>query len=290
MQTNRLQFLPTKWLYAPLAFLFFSVQPIHVKAQTSLKKLWATDTLLQTAESVLPEPGGDFLWVSCIEGAPSGKDGKGSIAQVEKTGKIRTLNWLKGLNAPKGMARFGNTLYVSDIDALVLIDVPSKTILQRIAVEGAKFLNDVAVDKKGMVYVSDMGTGKIHRFSDGKPEVWIEGLTSPNGVYCDGKEVFMLCNGSLLKAGEDKKTTIVAEGMDPSTDGIGRLKNEDFLVTCWMGAVYRISGSAKPELILDTRPQQSKTADLGLDPEKGILYIPTFFGNQVVAYQLSDFK
>ncbi len=34
-----------------------------------------------------------------------------------------TRSWIEGLDAPKGLSLSGNTLYVSDIDRLVAIDV-----------------------------------------------------------------------------------------------------------------------------------------------------------------------
>jgi hypothetical protein len=63
--------------------------------------------------------------------------------------------WVTGLDAPKGMAQYGNTLYVADVDRLVAVDTASGEITGTWAAEDAQFLNDVAVDKSGRVFVSN---------------------------------------------------------------------------------------------------------------------------------------
>src|SRR5215475_5602793 len=92
---------------------------IHAKAQHSVTKLWQTDSTLAIPESVLPEK--DVMYVSLIDGEPWGRDGKGGVGQLTKTGKITNANWITGLNAPKGLAIRGDLLYVADLDELVVI-------------------------------------------------------------------------------------------------------------------------------------------------------------------------
>jgi hypothetical protein len=60
----------------------------------SLVKKWQTDTLLKTPESVLYDAKGGILYVSNIDGAPDGKDGKGSIGKVGLDGKIIAVDWV----------------------------------------------------------------------------------------------------------------------------------------------------------------------------------------------------
>ncbi len=65
-------------------------------------------------------------------------------------------------------------LYVADISRVVVIDVASGRITAKVEIEGAKFLNDITVDKKGTVYVSDTGTGKIYTLKNNKAELYFE--------------------------------------------------------------------------------------------------------------------
>src|SRR6476661_4309301 len=96
---------------AALLFFIFSA-----KAQTHhLQKLWETDTVLAIPESVLLDFQKNILYVSLIDGAPWAVDGKGEIAILNMDGKVLNNKWITGLNAPKGMGKWGNKLYVADV-------------------------------------------------------------------------------------------------------------------------------------------------------------------------------
>ena len=60
------------------------------------------------------------------------------------------------LNAPKGMAIVGDTLWVADIDAVRGFNRKSGALVANIAVPGAKFLNDVTAGPDGL-YITDTG-------------------------------------------------------------------------------------------------------------------------------------
>src|SRR5581483_5844244 len=147
-----------------------------------LVKKWETDTLLKVPESVLYDAPGKILYVSNIDGQPWEKDGKGSVGKVGLDGKIIKVDWVTGLNAPKGLGLYNNKLYVADVDKVAVIDVTTASITQTIPVEGAQGLNDITVDKKGVVYVSDSKTKKIHRIENGQVTTLLDNLKGPNGV------------------------------------------------------------------------------------------------------------
>ena len=259
---------------------------ISFAQQHQLTKIWETDTLLKTPESALFYKKGGFLFNSNIDGKPAEKDGKGSIGKVALDGKIIKVDWVSGLNAPKGLGVFGNKLYAADLDEVVVIDIKKAKIIQHIHVEGATFLNDIAVDKKGIVYVSDTRTFKVHRIEDGKVTTLLENLKGPNGLYCENDNLYVLDKGSLLKVDADKKITSIADGMDPSTDGLEKVVDGEFLVTSWAGIAYYVKADGSKQVLFDNRTKKINSADIGFDPEKRIVYVPTFFGNKIVAYQL----
>lgn len=251
-----------------------------------LKKLWSSDTALAVPESVLYDPKENCLWVSCIDGQPLDKDGKGHIAQLKTDGRIIDKTWLSGLNAPKGMARFGRLLYVSDINELVIIDIPERKIVKKIPVEGASFLNDITAGEDGSIFISDMNTGKIHRFKDDQMTVYLEKLSHPNGILMAGNSLFILDSGKLFKHQAGVLQTI-ATGMDSSTDGLEMMKPGHFIVSAWNGLIYHVTDQGIVSELLDTRKMPSQTADIGFDPSTNTVYVPTFFKNNVVAYQLN---
>lgn len=256
-------------------------------ASAQLVKKWETEALLKTPESVLYDAGAKVLYVANIDGKePWAKDGAGSVGKVGLDGKIVAAEWVKGLEAPKGMGLHKGKLYVADIDRMVVIDVAKGAIAKTIPVPGAQRLNDVSVAKDGTIYVSDMQGLKIYALKDDKPSVYFEGgLKRPNGVLAHGDHLYILDSGALLKVDKNKKVERVAEGMDASTDGIEHVKGDEFIVSCWAGAVYHVKGK-EAHLLLDSRPQKPNTADIGYDARNRIVYVPTFFTNTVVAYEL----
>jgi len=268
------------------AFTLAATTSLHAAALQLIKK-WETPAQLKTPESVLFDAGGKVLYVANIDGKePWTKDGAGSIGKVGLDGKVIAVEWVKGLEAPKGMGLHRGKLYVADIDRMVVIDVAKGAIAQTIPVAGAQRLNDVSVTKDGTVYVSDMQGLKIYALRDGKPEVFFDsGLKRPNGVLAHGNDLMILDSGALLKVGKDKQVTRIAEGMDPSTDGIEHIKGDEFIVSCWAGALYHVKGG-QVHLLLDSRPQKPNTADIGYDAKNRMVYVPTFFTNTVVAYEL----
>ena len=262
-----------------------------LRAQSTLTEIWRTDEVLSTCESVLYDEDLDQLFVSCINGSPAEKNGKGFISVLKPDGTIKTLDWVEGLNAPKGMAILDGKLYVADIDQLVVINIKKAKIVERIPVDGATFLNDVAVSPDGKVYFTDSDTGFIWIYSGGKLQKWIaEGLERPNGLYIEEDRVLLTSSGSQdLKiinrsTGEAKVvTTDIGHG-----DGIVFTGTKGFYITSsWSGEVFLISPDYNKLSLLKTSDQEINSADIGFNMKEQVVYVPTFFDNRVVAYKLN---
>ena len=254
--------------------------------KATVQKLWATDTILKIPESVLVDDKENCLWVSNIDGASNGKDGKGSISKLSKTGTPINLDWVTGLNAPKGMGKYKQELYVADLTELVVIDLKKASIIKRIPVEGSVFLNDVTVNKNGAVFVSDSRTGKVHRIENGIVSIEVENLQGPNGLLSIEDQLLILDRGSLLSVTPGGAISKIMDGMDPSTDGIERVAPNQYIVSCWNGIVYFVAAGAQKITLFDTRSEKINSADIGYDAKNKIIYVPTFMKNSVVAYQL----
>ncbi len=251
-----------------------------------LVKKWETDTLLKVPESVLYDADNKVLYVTNIDGQPWEKDNKGSVGKVGLDGSIITVDWVSGFQAPKGMALYKNKLYVADVDKVGVIDIINGTLSQTIPVEGALALNDITVDKKGVLYVSDSKNKKVHRIENGQVTLWLENLKGPNGVLVKGKDLFVLDAGGLYKVEKDKSLTKLAEGMEGGTDGVEHVKGKEFVVSCWAGSIWYVNGDGTKQNLLDTREQKINTADIGYDAKNRIVYVPTFWKNKIVAYEL----
>lgn len=264
---------------------------LHLSAQT-LTRLWETDTLLRVPESVLFDAKSSVLYVANIDGKSDAKDGQGFISKVSTDGKIITLQWVAGLDAPKGMGLFKNTLYVADLTRVVAIDVAKGAIVSRTEIEGAKFLNDITVDAKGNVYVSDSATGKIHLLQNGKAGLYFESteFSRLNGLLAlkDALYIADAGTGKLYSLTWGTKILTKLSDVAPKgNDGIVPTGKNEFIVSCWAGEVYFVDAAGKSLRILDTKDQGVNSADVDYDPKTKTLFVPTFSAHTVTAYRFT---
>lgn len=268
--------------------LLFTCMLFTATAQHQLVKLWETDTTLKVPESVFIDQKNNVLYVSNIDGQPWAKDGKGSIGKIGLDGKIIAVDWVTGLQAPKGMGMHKNHLYVADLNEVVVIDITKGTIVDRIVIDGAITLNDISVEENGTVYVSDSRGRKVYSIENKKATVLLDTtqLKGPNGVLKHKGSLYVLDAGSMYRMEKNGSLTKLADGMEGGTDGIENITGSDFLVSTWGGVVYYVSENGAKEVLLDGRQQKINSADIGYDRAKRIVYVPTFWRNTVVAYKL----
>lgn len=256
------------------------------KAQIKLSApLWEVDKNLPIPESVLYRGDTKELYVSLIDGAGNVKDGKGGVAILNLDGSMKNPEWITDLNAPKGLAIYRNTLYIADITAVVSVDIPSGKVKNKLEIEGAVFLNDVTVDDKGTLYVSDTRTNKIYQVKNGNYSLYLENVTSANGLKWIKKELFVLAGTELWKIDAKKQITLFAKGFEKVGDGLEPIGNGEFIATCWAGIIYHVKADGTIYKLQDVQGKMN-TADLGYNPKDRIIYIPTFNQNSVIAYQL----
>lgn len=256
-------------------------------SQPALEKVWETDSTFTTCESVLYDKSNNILYVSNIFGDPTGKDGKGSISKLNTDGSVKEMEWATGLNAPKGMAILNDQLYVTDIDELVEINLSDGTISNKYKVEDAIFLNDAATNGED-VYCSDNRTGKVHVLEDGQVKLVFENLKNINGLaFNDNGELFGLDNEGFrkysLSSNEDPK---MINDQVTGGDGLIVVNDSTYIASRWKGEIYLVV-NGEETLLLDTKDNNSNTADIGYIPEDNLVLVPTFKANKVVAYKLT---
>ena len=262
-----------------------TVEVVEVAMDPKLVKLWETDTVLKTNESVLFDAEGQKLYVSNIEGKPLDKDGKGSISILNLDGSIAQLEWATGLNAPKGMGIFNGHLYVTDIDRIVAIDLATGEITKEYTPEKAEFLNDITVSENA-VYVSDMNLGLIHKIENDELSTIAEGVTGVNGLLIKGDHLLTLDKMGLRAYDLTANEFTVVNDSVTGGDGLTMLNDSTYIASRWKGQIFYVAGN-KTFLLKDTEGG-SQTADIGLNAQEKILYVPTFFSNRVEAYKIED--
>lgn len=269
--------------YLGLAFVL--TLAVNSSAQHKLEKLWETDSIINLPESVLPDIKNKLLYTSVMGNSPTDKDGFGGIAKVGLDGKVIDMDWVSGLNAPKGLARLGNLMYAADITDVVVIDVKKAKVISKISVDSAVFLNDIAVSDKGVVYVSDTRTKRIHKIEDNIVSLHLDNISGVNGLKTLGDELYIAGGTTIWKADAQRTLTKIAE-LPNGGDGLEFIGNGDLIVTSWPGYIYYVYADGNHDLLLDTHLEKKNMADLGYDPVNRILYVPTFYKKSIVAYQL----
>jgi len=252
-----------------------------------LKLIWETPSDLNIPESVLKNS--DNIYVSNINGDPTQKNGAGYISKLSAEGKIMEQEWITGLNAPKGMGVFDNKLYLTDIDQLVVVDMADAIILERYNAENAIFLNDIDIDSKGRVFISDMQQKEIYIFENNELKSWLKDHLelAVNGLYVEGYYLMAGVENTILKINiESKKITAYIDNTGP-IDGLEAYGDGRFIFSDWTGHVYIASPGKEKTLLLDTSKEGVNAADIWYVQETKILYVPTFLDNRVVAYKVN---
>jgi DNA-binding beta-propeller fold protein YncE len=255
---------------------------------TRLTILWEIYDDLKTTESVLYDPAGQVLYVANINENPWQKDNNGYISKVALDGKMISARWATGLSAPKGMGISNGKLYVTNIDEVAEIDLATGSILKRLTNPRAVNLNDIAVSREGVVYVSDSKGDCLYQVTGGKLEVLSDSpeVKASNGLFV--KNGLLLCGQQNRIAALNLKTKEVTTYIDNTggIDGIEAVGNKTYLISDWSGHIYMVEPDKERMLLLDTTPLKINAADIGYNKSEGILYVPTFFNNGVVAYKL----
>ena len=266
--------------------IILSVCSSFLNAQ-SFDKVWETERVLKTPESVLYDQIRDQIYVSNINGKPTEKDGNGFISLLDREGNIKNLKWVTGIDAPKGMAILNDSLFVTDIDRIHIISISQAKIIQTIEVAGASFLNDIVIMDDGVAYITDMLEEKIIKLNDGKVEFWLADklLIKPNGLAIFKDDIAVGVKNSILRVNTISKNISLFVDETGPVDGLIYLGKNKFVVSDWAGRILLVNRSEK--IVLSNSTEKNiQAADLGFIPDDKIVLIPTFYDNRVVAAQL----
>lgn len=253
-----------------------------------------------TPESVMWDSAQDVYFVSSINGAPTAKDGNGFVSRVGPAGMVMDSVFITGLNAPKGMALVGDTLWVTDIDAVRAFNARSGAPVATVAVPDAIFLNDIAAAPDGSLYVTDTairfgaagvehpGTDQIFRIArDRTVSVAAKSDTfaRPNGITWDaanGRFIVVPFGGNSLFAWKPGDVPTVIGTGPGQFDGV-EIAHGAVWVSSWAdSSVYRYVNGQGTRLIMGV----PSPADIGYDAKRNRLLIPIFTGNRVEVWQL----
>jgi sugar lactone lactonase YvrE len=263
----------------------------------------------KTPESVRFDATEDVYFVSNINGSPGAKDNNGFITRVRgEGGEIDSLMFIAGgrggvaLNAPKGLAITGDTLWVADIDAVRAFDKKTGRPIASHVIQGAVFLNDIATGPDGALYITDTGIQitdagmshpgpdrvfKLTRGGQASSALRLDSLVGPNGItWDDANQRFIIVAfaGKDIMAWKpgDAKATTISSGKG-EFDGVERLADGRILVSSWAdSSIYVLDGSALVRAVAGVE----SPADIGVDTKRNRVAVPLFQANRVELFAI----
>lgn len=280
--------------------LLVSLAVVTTNASAASAPVWKVETVFQQPESAYYDPTMKNIFVSNVAGKGNEKDGKGWITRLDTTGKVLNEKWVEGLDAPKGLRAQGGNLWVSNIDEVVRIDIANAKIAERIKIDGAKFLNDIAVSDDGTVWVSDMLGNAIYEIRGGKSTVLMQGpeCESPNGLlWQKGGKLLVAGWGTEIAADfstnipghlyeidlKTKKKRLITKKPVGHLDGLENDSANGYLVSDWSaGKVFRISAKGSVQEILSGF---THAADIGYISAQKTVLVPDMGASTVSAYK-----
>jgi len=271
----------------------FKVQDAKfIEKGDEITEIWETERDFKVSESVLYDPKRELLYVSNFDQFNQGNPNiKQHLSKLNMKGEVIELEWSGELTNPLGMTLYKDMIYSVERKSIAVIDPETGEVTERIEIPESVFLNDIAIDKKGDIYVSDSRKNVIWKCTDQTCEEWLAGseVLDPNVMYMYmGKLLFGNSGDEWLKSVDLEAKTIepIAKIGPGFIDGIRPDGKGNLLVSLWEGRLYKVTMDGDVTKILDTTAPGYYIADFEYIPETGIIYIPTFYDNRVMTYKL----
>jgi hypothetical protein len=267
---------------------------------TAIKPWFVRDGFV-APEAVRYDPDQDVYFVgNWGRGPASETDNNGYISRMKPDGQIENLKFIAGgtnrvvLHAPRGMYIVGDTLWVADADAVRGFNRRTGDKVANYDFSGFDrgFLNDVAADATGTVYVTDTGKNKLYKVQgQGGPTVVVADsvLGAPNGITWDAanNRFIIVPYGGYkgIRAWVPGTTTLTDAGMSTGAkyDGVEVLSGGRVLVASQADtSLHLFSGTSGHAIIHTLGPP----ADIAVDTKRNRVAVPVVAMNHVEIYEL----
>jgi sugar lactone lactonase YvrE len=216
-----------------------------------------------------------------------------SIATMQTGGEA--TNWGDVPTANYGMEIFNNHLFAIHNNSLEIYDLELGSIISDEEPAGAQFLNGMASDGEGMLWISDFGSGEIYvvDVSNLEDPEWTTldlttNLGSPNGLWYSPEDELLYAvqwgpNASLFVIDPVAETVIdeISTGLG-SIDGLVRDEEGNFYMSSWSPQqITRFTPDFSSSDVIVV-PGLSNPADIDLAWEIDTLAIPNTGSDEVI--------
>jgi DNA-binding beta-propeller fold protein YncE len=221
-------------------------------------------------------------------------DSNGFISTLAPGGKLTEYESIKGtpelpIHGAAGMCFFKGYLYFNDRNGLKRRKLDGSGPVEAVSVPGSKSFNDAGCDDN---YVYMTGENSIYRVdAEGKSDKFLT-LKGVNGIKSFKGKLFAVTTAKdesdvyeLDPAGKEAPKPFGLAPKFKGIDGIVVLPDGTFIITdCHGHKVYSIGPDRKTVKLLAEGLEYP--ADLDVDFERRLVYVPQFFRGTVEVYRL----
>lgn len=196
-----------------------------------------------------------------------------------------------------GITVHNGKVYICNQTRVKGYDLVTATEVFNVTISGSSFLNDLAIDANGIMYVSDFSARRIYKVITSTNEYWTyvtNTTNTPNGVYVDAprNRLLICCWGSnapirKVDFADSSISTLVSTGYG-NLDGISLDRNNNVYVSAWSAQSvikYDINFANAPVVVTGSL---SNPADIFVNKASDTLAIPNAGNNTVTFFHLDN--
>ena len=216
------------------------------------------------------------------------------IVQRDRQGNVTDFVTVGG--SIHGVTVYNGKVYVCNGTRVRGYDLNTAAEVFNVQISGSAFLNDLAIDNSGMMYVSDFNGRRIYKVNTANNDYWIyvpATTNQPNGLYVDAprNRLLVCCWGASapVKAVNFADSSIANIITTPysNCDGISLDRNDNVYISTWgIQSVVRYDiNFVNPAVVVAS--SLSNPADIYVNKKTDTLAVPNA-GNSTVAFFLLD--